>query len=574
MLKKTGSFLLLIFLLAAIITAQPKTIDEKEKQAKLKQDAVAFLRETASETVSLRTLENRIGFNAELASLMWFHDEREARVMFGSVISDFRRMLAELDAQVNAMNIQAEDDELMSIPFFPDSSSQAKVFRRFAKTLSVRQQIASAISEHDALLAYAFYTDTAAAVTNAKFKKQIEQSDPGFILGLLEAIAEQNADKGLEFGRKSLADGLNYRHIELLKKIYAKDADKGAAFGEDIVRKLKSEDREKLSDLQFFNSILKLGIDNRETIKDKPTQKPVFSEQQLREVADLAARTILEGNVPEYYNIEETAVLIEKFLPGRAAQIRQKLKSKDAEKVGPALPQSAELISKAIKKRAEEQQDQEKLIEDLKDLDLKKLSDEDRAKAVAQAKTIINGTGNPSLKMMGLTGLAVQIDKVGDKETALQIMKEAETLVSSTPKNYLDYLQMWLLASGYAQIDADKSFPVMEDAVYRLNDTISAFIKVAEFIDVNGDFIEDGEVQVSGIGGGGIARQMIGGLGASEGTIKNLVEADFARTRALTNKFDRTEVRILAKMLILRTVLGNKKNDENENTDEFELTGK
>ena len=34
--------------------------------------------------------------------------------------------------------------------------------------------------------------------------------------------------------------------------------------------------------------------------------------------------------------------------------------------------------------------------------------------------------------------------------------------------------------------------------------------------------------------------------------------ADFGKTKTLTTKFDRPEVRILAKMLILRAVLGDK----------------
>ena len=158
---------------------------------------------------------------------------------------------------------------------------------------------------------------------------------------------------------------------------------------------------------------------------------------------------------------------------------------------------------------------------------------------------------------MALSGLAAQIAKSGDKELALQFMKQAESFVNTTPKNYIDYLQLWMLASGYAQVDAEKSFPVLESTIYNLNDTISAFIKVAEFIDTNGEIIEDGEVQVGSFGGG-FTRQLIGGLGVSKPMLSALAEADFTRLRNTSNKFDRTEVRILAKMLILRAVFGSK----------------
>ncbi len=137
-------------------------------------------------------------------------------------------------------------------------------------------------------------------------------------------------------------------------------------------------------------------------------------------------------------------------------------------------------------------------------------------------------------------------------------MDEGRNLVNLQPKNYSDFMKIWLLASGYAQIDAEKSFPILEDAIFRLNETISAFVKVGEFMDVNGDIIEDGEIQVGSFGGE-ISRELTRNLGATDTTIRSLAIADFTRTRALTNKFDRPEARILAKMLVLRGVLGGEK---------------
>lgn len=136
-------------------------------------------------------------------------------------------------------------------------------------------------------------------------------------------------------------------------------------------------------------------------------------------------------------------------------------------------------------------------------------------------------------------------------------MDDGRTLVNFQPKNYLEYMKIWLLASGYAPIEAEKSFPLLEDAVFRLNDTISAFIKAGEFIDANNDFIEDGEVQIGSFGGE-ISRELTRNLGTTDATIRSLVIADFSRTRALTNKFERPEARILAKMLVLRSILGDK----------------
>ena len=81
----------------AQIAVEKKPTDDPEK---LKKDAVAFLRETMTDVNNLRTLENRISFSAEIAGLMWFHDEKEARTMYQVTITDFQQLLLDKKLQV------------------------------------------------------------------------------------------------------------------------------------------------------------------------------------------------------------------------------------------------------------------------------------------------------------------------------------------------------------------------------------------------------------------------------------------------------------------------------------------
>jgi hypothetical protein len=50
-------------------------------------------------------------------------------------------------------------------------------------------------------------------------------------------------------------------------------------------------------------------------------------------------------------------------------------------------------------------------------------------------------------------------------------------------------------------------------------------------------------------------RGLTGELNIADSTIQILAKADFAKTKSLTNRFDRPEIRVLAKMMVLRTVL-------------------
>jgi hypothetical protein len=208
----------------------------------------------------------------------------------------------------------------------------------------------------------------------------------------------------------------------------------------------------------------------------------------------------------------------------------------------------------------------EKVLQDVMSLGEKKLPKEEREKIVTQARKIIAETPGRDKKIMVLSALAGQVAAGGDKELAAEIMKDAASFVNTNPRNYQDFLFNWMLAGGYAAADPEKAFPLLEDTISRANDTIAAFVKVAEFIDISGEMIDDGEVQVGAFGG-----SMIGGLtgelGMADSTVKLLVQADFEKTCALANRFDRPEVRMLAKMIVLRAVLDEKKSTENIDAD-------
>ncbi len=557
---KMPAKLLLFFILLLSLgqVALPQIVKNDKKDEELKKEAAIFLRETAVDVSNLRTLENRISFASEIASLMWFHDEKEARAMFQTVIVDFRQLLIQSDAEFTALQAKSLEDEMYESSLFGGSSnSESRLMRKFKKAISVRQQITLSIAEHDAQMAYDFFTGTSQAVANEELRKQFEESDKYFESRLIYAIAESDVDKALEAARKQLAKGASYELINLLKKIYGKDAEKGAAFGEEIVSKIKSDGTKSIN-LSLLSILLSEGAENLDKSKVKPVKKPMFSEQALREIADLVAQEILKTDNADI-SIGYDISLIERFAPARAVLIRQKFKPKNKQinEAAAEINEAAAKVEAAVNK-SENIENQEDLLNDAGKLADKNLSKEQREKIIKQARQVISKLKNREQKLFALSALAAQVSKMGDKEIAAEIMNEARDLVNLQPKNYKDYISVWILASGYAQSDADKAFPLLDDVIGRLNETISAFIKVGEFIDVNEEIIEGEEVQVGSFGGE-LTRGLLGELGVADSTLKSLAIVDFAKTKALTNRFDRTEVRILAKMLVLRAVLGDKK---------------
>ena len=579
----------IILFCSAFVSSQTVPDDTAaEAKEKLRKEAVAFLRETLTDVGGMRSLENRISFSAEIAGLMWFHDEREARSMYAGVMSDFRDLLVRYDSQMNALGITAEDTESRGgfMSFMMEPTDKSRIIRKFVTANGVRQQIAMSLAEHDPELAFAFYHDSITAISNPEFRKQATNND-FFETQLLARIAEINPGKAAQLGAKSVANGVSYQHVELLKKIHAKDADKGAEYGATLFSKLKV-DKIDNSDFYVFNSLMDFGGRTLEESRKPGGKRAVYTQAELREMAELLAQAILSRPVGDASSAYSHLELIQKYSPGRAAQIRAKFKltgisnsnananvyravpPEYAGEVGGYGAMNSNMNSSARYEREKREREalekQEKqMIEDVKKLEKRELPKEERQKIITEARRIIMQTPGRDKKVMSLSMLAAQVAKFGDKDLAAEIMKDAEALVNPAPRNYQDFLLSWLLASGYAQSNPEKAFPILEETISRANETLAAFIKVGEFVDVAEEMIQDGEVQV-GAFGGGMVRGLTNDLGMADATIQVLAHADFGKTKALTHRFDRPEIRILAKMMVLRAVLNPKSGPKLEDT--------
>lgn len=570
----------LLFLVILALFTHPllaQTVAEKkdpaEEKARLQKEAVEFLRDTMSDVSNMRSLENRISFASEMAGLMWFHDEREARSMFASVVSDFKELLMRYDQQMNSLGPAADGEEPYYGGPLADMPDRTRMMRKFSTAMAVRQQIAMSIAEHDAEMGFSFYNDSLNVISNPEARKQMEDRDGYFQYQLMAQIAETNAAKSAQFATKSLEKGLHYQHVELLKKIYNKDPEKGSEFAAALLSRAKTEKIDS-SDLQILHSLLDYGAENYEAAKKPEGKKAVYSQQDLRDLSEVFAQAILQQDSVESYSVEHYADDIEKFSPSRAVQIRAKFKRRNANSNSMyygsnsayAAATAANAAGNAVnaaanngrsKERMEREEAERKLMEDVANIGTGELPKEQREKVIVEARKILMQTPSREKKIGGLSMLAAQVAKAGDKELAASIMRDAQGLLNPQPKNYQDFILTWMLAAGYAEADPEKAFPLLEETIYRANDTISAFVKVGEFIDVAEEMIQDGEVQV-GAFGGQMVRGMTKELGVADATIRSLVKADFKKTTDLTAKFDRPEVRILAKMMVLRAVLGDK----------------
>jgi len=207
--------------------------------------------------------------------------------------------------------------------------------------------------------------------------------------------------------------------------------------------------------------------------------------------------------------------------------------------------------------QAQREASEKRLMDDVNRLGTAKLTQEQRDKIILQARTTIISMPGADKKITTLSLLAGQVAKAGDKDLAAEIMRDAASFVNPQPRNMKDFMLTWMLTSGYASVDPEKAFPMLEDLVNRGNDLIDASLKIAEFVDVTEEIVSDGEFQL-GAFGGNMIRDVTRALNMADSTIQNMSRSDFQKMRSLTNRFDRPEIRVMAKMLVLQSVLGAK----------------
>lgn len=552
--------LALVFILSCASFSQ--TLDKEspaDKESRVTDEAVAFLRDTLTDVANLRTLENRISFNAQLASLLWKYDEKQAADLFTIVSNDFKSLILRYDMMAISVGLADTSEEYSDFSFFDGPTESARIYRKLQIAMAVRQQIAASIARNQPEAALSFFRESAGAITNKKFREDLAGPDANFERLLITRIGASKPETGLRLGKASLEKGLSSDHIDLLKALYKKDPETAKEFGAAIRSRLEKEKPSYGLDW-MVEELMLFGEETLNDAQNKGAPKPVYSADDLRSIAETYLTAVAESNENYLFNIKENS-LIAKYAPSRAAQVRAKFKKSEAAEnqfdEDEAQSSAANSMSNASKRKQSEelwQETKKQIRTEFESIRANEVSKKERERIFAKAASTYMNAPSRTAKISGLSAIAIQAAKVGEKELAAEILNDAAGLVNPQPMTYADYSHSLILIAGYAEVQPEKAFPILEDAISRINDTIDAFIKVGEFIDLGGEIIVDGEVQLGAFGGQQL-QSISNRADVATSTIRTLALSDFARTRRMAGNFERAEVRVFAKVLIIQAVL-------------------
>ncbi|HEX8776078.1 MAG TPA: hypothetical protein VF735_21090 [Pyrinomonadaceae bacterium] len=577
---------LLVFSLAVITSAaaQPAapapaeqgeaqaTPEQQKAQQELERKALALLDEIIADTKALKSPENRILIKVAVADLLWPRNEARARTLYKEAANNFTEVLT-ADGDAGAMDVQ-----------FTDNSTE------------LRRALIQSIARHDPQWARDILRSTRPAAAaqpagghapGSERELQLEQS-------IASQIAASDPKQALELAEQTLSKGVSYELLNTVSLLMRKDREAAARLSSKIVTKLQTENlatnEEALNAAFRLLTMLSRNPESALSKTSATSQPAILTQQELRDLTEMIVTGALNSTSNNSYKIIMLRPLlpeIERYAPARIAQVRSRLAEavKREERNGgmsgelqeimqngtvdailEAAPKAPEMIRNHIylsaAMKAVEQGDSDRarqIIEDnASDPAQRKymMADIERMmmmKAAAEGnmeltRQMLSRLRTNEERVMALTQLATVASTKGDKKAALALLDEARSMVGSRAKNFAQLGAQLQVARGYARLDPARSLLILEPMIDQLNELVGAGALLGGFF--SEQFVKDDEIQLH------VMNSVTGGLaGEFAVEFKALASADFDRTKAAADRFQRSEIRVMARLMIAQSIL-------------------
>jgi hypothetical protein len=500
--------------------------------SELKVQVADYLQQNVSLSLSLSLDENRVSYLLKTANLLWQIDKNQSRQVFRSSFEDIRKIVSQTDFEMNELD-KILDTELSK------PALQKEVFAKLGKINALTLAVTTQISPTNPQIGYAFFEELKMSISNEQLRKSFDRSISLLQIPLLDEIAEKNIDRALTLAYKRLKEqGFFEDSIDLLLTVLKKEPKKANNFAKTILQSIKSSKNVR----QYFSSMQRLLQIGKDNLSVTSNQKPLFSKSELDNLSELIDSYLYN---PETKIINSPANSANLLTP-REELIRAKLLN-DVIKTMSAGKSEAKILF------------QKELAAMIKPLENKKLPTVEKKRIIEAARQKISLVKDTQFRFEMLLLLSQKALQTDEKEPASQILLEAELINKTFPKDLTDFANNWLLAESYFGADADKSFIIVENIFLQLNQVINAYALFNEFL--GGEtFLESAEVKMESVGNA----KVIGLEKLKSPLMKSLAERDFTRIANLSNRFDRAEFRLEARIQICRAILEPPKKNEKQ----------
>jgi hypothetical protein len=181
-------------------------------------------------------------------------------------------------------------------------------------------------------------------------------------------------------------------------------------------------------------------------------------------------------------------------------------------------------------------------------VDFKKLTTTASPEKLNEIKQKLAALPSDNDRIKYLIDLAKATQKDNQK-LALRFMDDARNLVSRRAMDFDDFGNQLKVADAYATIDSKKSFEILDAGIAQLNELLQAATVLNGF---SVDIFKDGEMSMRS------NDDLVGMVVRFGGELALLAKVDFEGARGTADKFQLSEPRMNARLMIVQGVLGTR----------------
>ncbi|MEK6280027.1 MAG: hypothetical protein AABN95_06700 [Acidobacteriota bacterium] len=549
--------LLLVFSTFAFSQQLIKPASEKEQEAE--RQAFEMLDSIAESIPGLLSSDNRIHLTAAVAEMLWSKDEKRARSLFESLTKEVSTVMASLDP--------TEQRSLNAIGVIQQH----------------RREIVERIARRDPEMSLAFLRGTRppAGMTSQNNDYLSEANLELYLVGL---IAQKDPEQALQMARASLRRGVTYSLVSVLFNIASKNPDAARTLHVEIVDKLKSADLINNNDLansawnllgafqppqaneDAHRSLVELLASAVLSVKPNvhsgnsvihnfsnqvPAQMAQFQKyaparvnalkqwsQQTKRTMDPGSRMYQELNeVTQKGTLEDILALAGKYGPEHHLQIYQQAANKASSSGDPN--RARQIIMEFVPDGPQRRQM-------LEQLDNQLFWSSVTENKVAEARQALDRIKSVEQRFQLLLGLATNLINRGEKKQATSLLSEATALLDTMPGNSSKVTAQLQLAQCYSSLDSQQSVAILQSVIALANQLVAAAAVLDGF---ENSYLKEGEWMKRGYTNLG---SMVNNIQQNLGT---LARVDAEGARSLSNQLERPEIRLMAQLEIVRSML-------------------
>ena len=581
----TLSLLMLSSTAAAQLPQLKQETDEEQAKARkeLERKALVMLDETLAGAQTLKLAENRATIRVQAADLLWPRDEKRARALFRDAAADIASALGQEDLR------RTQSGWML---------------------MQLRSQLLFSAASRDAQFALELLRDSRPAAAEEGATQTL--GDPEAELRLEQSIVAQAAESDpkavLRLAEESLDKGVTFGVLGILERLRQKDAESATKLTHKIVERLRGQSltdgREAFSVAASLLHMIALP-NSGERFAYLPNMTPqqraaeprkplVMDDGDVRELSELvAAAALKDASATGAYGlmlaVRPLLPELEKRVPARAAQLRRRLAEMD-KSLDPrqkAWTQFETLIAKPpeamLEEAAKAPAEVREQVYSMAAMKLLNAGDTERARQVVSdnlrgaereqmlgmveqaeitravekgdtnaARGVVAAVKSKERRARALAELAVAFALKGDKKTAGQLLEEARGLVDRQPDDEKEMEALLEVARGYALVEPSKTFEMIDPLIDHANDLLMAAALLEKFGQGGGIFRKGEMILAPGLG------ELSGAHARYVKALAELARVDFERTRAAADRFNRDEARLMARIIVARSVLSDR----------------